>query len=232
MLIICDHSDDDTEVTSTSDAQHAQLAQLHLAVDQLFPGRKRCNTRSLIHALIDLGQVTAMQCAWSACVIPQTPLAPAGRSAACATIDHIVALNDGGSDHWSNLQLLHNTCNNRKGALFTDERRARLSMQSRQRWKDPAYREKTAAHAAFGGRSAEARAKRSQAMKKHWSDPARKAAHLVNYPRGDDHWMNKPGARDPVRCTCGKVCKGLAALRQHQTKMGCAAGGDDLVNSV
>lgn len=193
---------------------------LHDQVDHLFPGVKRRLQRTLLHALIDLGHVTVIKCMWDRCVIPDQALTPEGRRNTSVTFDHTLALNDGGTDDWRNIQLMHFTCNTRKGALFTDERREKLSETLKQRWADPEYRAKMSRSQRESQRRPETVAKRSSSMKAHWSDPQRRAQHIASYARGEDHWLNKPGARDLINCeVCGRPCKGIAARTQHMTKM-------------
>lgn len=160
------------------------LQELHDHVKSLFPGEKQRLTRTLVHALIDLKQITKICCAWDQCVLPGIPLAPSGIHRDSITIDHIIALGDDGTDDWSNIQLMHHTCNMRKGAKFTDERRAKISAASKVKWQDPEYRAKTAAAALAGNLTPEVSAKRRASMKAHWADPERRAQHLAAIAAG------------------------------------------------
>jgi 5-methylcytosine-specific restriction endonuclease McrA len=114
---------------------------LHQMVDAYFSRHKRRMLRALVHALVDLGQVTSLACQWDKCVLPGVPMEPSGRGPACISLDHIIALENGGSDRPENLQLLHNTCNNRKASIFSDSRRAIMSGYAQRRWRDPKYRD-------------------------------------------------------------------------------------------
>lgn len=160
-------------------------ADLHAQVIDLFPGEKRCLQRILLHALIDLGHVTVIKCMWKQCVIPDQPLTAEGKRKSSVTWDHTVAVNDGGTDDWRNVQLMHFTCNTRKGALFTDERRVKIGEATRRRWADPDERAKMTEAATAAIRRPEVAAKKSEAMKRHWADPERRAAHTARLARGD-----------------------------------------------
>jgi len=142
--------------------------------------------RILVHALIDLEQITSLDCMWSLCVLPGIPLSPAGTRKACATLDHIQARTNGGSDHWRNVQLLHHTCNMRKSHDFTEEHRQKISDAVRKRWQDPEYRATVAPKVAAKLRDPEVRKRKSEAMKRHWADPERKAQHSAKLARGED----------------------------------------------
>lgn len=157
---------------------------LHAQVDYLFPGDRRWLTRILVHALIDLKQVTTLECAWEKCVLPGVPFEPAGMRKACVTLDHIQARTNGGEDHWNNTQLLHHTCNMRKGHNFTEEHRQKISDSVRKRWQDPEYRATVQVKIAEKIRSSESRKRQSEAMKRHWADPERKAKHSAAVKRG------------------------------------------------
>jgi hypothetical protein len=150
---------------------------MYTQIDVLFPGDKRTLMRALIYALIDLGQITEIKCAWTECVLPDQPLEPAGTRRACATLDHIKARTNGGTDHWTNLQLMHHTCNMRKSHDFTESHRRKVSDSVKKRWQDPTYREKIIEKTTAGNRTEAARAKRSASMKAHWADPERRAKH-------------------------------------------------------
>lgn len=193
-------------------------ADLHAQVDALFPGRRNL-ARPLLHALIDLGHVTEIRCMWDQCVLPGVPFTPANRSRKdSVSLDHIVALSNGGTDDWRNFQLLHYTCNMRKGAVYTDERRARVSAAGIERWADPEYRAKVMARAAFGGRTQEARDKRREAMIRHWADPERRAAHQSRLARGERHRIARP---DTPCDSCDRVFKGLSGVKTHKIRTGC-----------
>jgi hypothetical protein len=194
-------------------------SDLHAQVDVLFPGAKHRLKRALVHALIDLGQVTSFECSWKDCVLPGVPLAPSGRFNDSTTLDHDEAIADGGSDDWRNIQLMHHTCNMRKGALFTETRRELISEAVRQRWQDPAYHARMAAATAAGNRTPEANDKRSASMRLHWSDPERAAKHNAGRLRGDAHWTRRPESKTPTACDiCGQVCRGVSAMHLHQTR--------------
>jgi hypothetical protein len=165
---------------------------LHSHVAELFPGDKRVLQRILLHALIDLGQVTKLECAWENCALPNTSLKPAGKRGACVTFDHTVDRMSGGPDHWRNILLMHHTCNTRKGAVFTPERRAKISAKVRERWQDPAYAQRVIDKSAEVLRTNGSSQRKSEAMKRHWADPERKAAHAAKLSRGES-WRKARG---------------------------------------
>jgi len=144
--------------------------RLHQDADKLLIGPKRTFQRIIVHSLIDLEYITSLTCAWESCVLPGVPLAASGRTLDGFTIDHIIAINDGGTDRPENIQLLHHTCNMRKGAIFTEERRAKIAEKTKLRWNDPAYR------------NAMATRTRSQEEHEH---------RVAGAQRGDDHWKRR-----------------------------------------
>jgi hypothetical protein len=181
------------------------ISDLHEQVSTLFTGPKSSRERSLIHAMIDLGHITEFVCSWEHCVLPGVPLGPShrGKRRDSVTFDHTLARVDGGTDHWSNLRLMHHTCNMRKSHAFGAQVRERISDGPRDRWKnDPAYREQMIdgakarwADPEYNERVSdrirealntdEMRQRRSESMRRHWADPEKRAKRLNNYPRGD-----------------------------------------------
>lgn len=159
--------------------------ELHAMVLVLWVGDKQRMRRALVHALIDLDQVTHFNCTWEHCVLPNQPLTPSGRFRDSVTFDHTIAKTDGGDDHWQNITLMHHTCNMRKGAEFTQERRAKIGEKLRERWQDPTFREETIKKVAKAINADGMRERKSEAMKRHWADPERKAAHTAKLARGD-----------------------------------------------
>lgn len=133
---------------------------LYEDVERLFPNWKSVSERALLYAMIDVGHVTDLSCTWEHCVLPGVPLAPRGGGVKkdSMTFDHTVARVDGGTDHWSNLRLMHYTCNMRKAHAMSPEVRAKIADSSRKKWKDPEYRDRMVT-----------------AMKAKWADPEYKA---------------------------------------------------------
>lgn len=149
--------------------------------------------RMLTHALIELGAVTKLVCAHSQCRRVTREFQPKHkdlpRNLSTMSIDHIEERCAGGLDLPQNLRLVHFSCNSSR--KLTDAQKEKISRASKERWKDPDYYSRVTAAAAAGNRTPEASAKRSASMKKHWADPEKKAIHLKNLSRGDNHWQRK-----------------------------------------
>lgn len=191
---------------------------LHSQVELLFPGEKRSLIRMLVHALIDLGQITEIKCAWVQCVLPDVPLAPAGRGRACVTLDHIIATANGGTDDWRNGQLVHFTCNARKAHVFTLEMRQRIGEQTRLRWQDPKQRANILEKVGASLKREDVRERKRVAMKQHWSDPEKKAQHTASLLRGDAHRAARSHHVPTVCDVCGKIYKTPGAAKGHKTR--------------
>lgn len=162
------------------------MDELYEDIERLFPNWKSVSERALLYAMIDMGHVTDLSCSWEHCVLPGAPLAPRGGGVKkdSLTFDHTVARIDGGTDHWSNLRLMHYTCNMRKGHAMGDATRRRMSDATKRRWEDPEYSEKVRDRITQRLNDEDVREKRSAAMKAHWADPAKRAAHAAQLPRG------------------------------------------------
>lgn len=188
---------------STLDEEYYDC-MLHERVNDLFPGDKSTSERALLHAMIDLGHVTNWSCQWEHCVLPGIPVGPRkrGKNRDSVTFDHTIARVDGGHDHWSNLRLMHHTCNMRKSHAFGEATRKKIGDSSRKLWEDPEYRslmtdgmrahwadpeykERTSARIREGKRTPEGQQRSSESMKKAWANPEKKAKRVANYPRGE-----------------------------------------------
>lgn len=89
---------------------------------------------AIIHALIDAGRVTKIECQMPVCQRSTRDFAKSGRRGQgdLLVIDHIVQRQDGGSSRIENLRLAHLSCNSgwrkgRPGVVFTEEVKARIS---------------------------------------------------------------------------------------------------------
>lgn len=87
----------------TRDDLHDTVASLRIS---------RASTRVAIHALIELGQITAIACAHDACQRPSRDFTiGTGRHADAISLDHILPQHLGGSDLPANVRLAHFACN-------------------------------------------------------------------------------------------------------------------------
>lgn len=204
----------------------AQKDRLHAELEALTPAAARARhwQRMVIHALIELEQVTRLECAYEDCSLESRLFGGFGsREKDILTIDHIISKSDGGTDLPSNLQLMHHRCNSVKGqidALKNDSVRARISETSRARWQDPTYVEKARVAQSRAQQRPDVVARKSASMRASWADPEVGARRAANTSKSDGHWSRVPGGRDPEQCPqCPKVCVGSTGLKQHMTKM-------------
>lgn len=96
-------------------------------------------TYSIVHALIDAGRVTAIECQITKCKRESRKFAASGHRGQgdLLTIDHIVPRYEGGSSRIENLRLAHLSCNSgwrsgKKGKPHSQETRDRLSQVMKQ----------------------------------------------------------------------------------------------------
>lgn len=166
-------------------------AQLHDELDRLVnvDGIKVTANRGIIsmvgHALIELGLLTSIECAYPDCKQSTRKFhrqpGKRGGGPLWINLDHVIEVQDGGTDLPSNLQFLHGACNGSKGSKAfhaNPKRKQAMSDGLRKRWEDPDYREKVGAGIAAAFARPESIEKRSNSMKKHWSDPERKKKHV------------------------------------------------------
>lgn len=69
--------------------------------------------KTILHAKVDLGQLTDLTCAHPSCRLPGVPFpkkASRGQRD-CLSLDHIVPQRDGGSHRPGNLRIVHGACN-------------------------------------------------------------------------------------------------------------------------
>ena len=147
-------------------------ALLHRQVEQVKINKWN---RMLIHALIELELVIALECAYHACQFDSREFDFSGsthRHPRGLTIDHKISRAAGGSDLPQNLQLLHFACNSIKAGSedITPARRERQAEASRRRWKTD--RDTMLATFSKAARTPEALAKRSDSMRAYHADPA------------------------------------------------------------
>lgn len=176
---------------------------LHAEVERLLPleDTRRSPHRMIIHALIDLGLITVLECQYDRCVLSSAEFGVHGKNVRgqrdALTIDHIINLSQGGTDRPENLQLVHWACNVAKGtrdANSDPELKQRHSDGMSRRWREDAdYRERMSKRVV----SDEERQKRSESMKRHWADPDKRAAHSASLARGDD-WHAAREVNDDV----------------------------------
>jgi len=182
--------------------------ELHVAFEELLDGRRRGTTRALVHALIDLGFVTSLNCSWQGCVLLGVPLASEGKTDAGLTFDHSIAVSDGGSDRPENIRLLHFRCNMVKGSSYTTGRREALSVAGKHNWQDPRYRAKVIEAARNGSLKPEVVSRKSEAMKRSWRNPDTIAKRKQTQEARD---------KTPTMCECGAgPFLGLYGLHRHR----------------
>lgn len=129
-------SDDVRRRRRLKDRLHAELEEYELGVQQ----------RILIHALIECGRVTAIECQYGDCQLgtrrfPRRLSGPArGRYKhdAGLVVDHIMSWRYGGSHRPENLQLLHAICNSRKAVREDADHRERWEKEDNRRWAEEA----------------------------------------------------------------------------------------------
>lgn len=118
---------------------------LHQELEALMPSNvKRC----LIHALIDLGIITKLECMWDDCICETRKFScHEGRAhPLMLTIDHIVERCEGGDDRPSNLRIMHHRCNSALGsrnAIIRTPHKERKLPRGDEHWtRKPENREK------------------------------------------------------------------------------------------
>lgn len=194
---------------------------LHQQVDDLV-GSWRSEQRMVIHALIDLGRVTAIECDYEKCSLDSRAFTPTGPgngrwNHAGLTIDHIIALADGGTDRSENLRLMHWICNVSLGTSQgrnRPEARARSAEVMRARWEDQTYRDKMRASSG----TEESREKRRDSMQQKWQEPGYRERMSESARAG---WRE---SRDvsPTMCNCGQgPFKGVSGVKLHQKGKNC-----------
>lgn len=114
---------------------------LHRQVQALAHTNWRC--RAILHAMIDAGTLTKMECQLPECFMDNRAFdvqtRGRGHNAKGLVIDHIVPRLQGGSDRPENLRAIHATCNvaRARGWKMTAEGRAKISeaIKARGGWK-------------------------------------------------------------------------------------------------
>ena len=194
----------------------ADRDHLHDEIDRLLASpdsyrsrsRTRVLQRALAHALVDLGYVNEIVCAYADCVYPSREFTEEVLAGNSLSLDHIVRRSAGGSDRPDNYQLMHLRCNAVKGQREACEDPAvieRIRSASTDRWKDPQYRQRVSQAVRDGNNRPEVVARKSAAMKARWADPAHRAARAAN---------RKP--RVPAEChLCGQICASPQGLGLH-----------------
>lgn len=123
-------------------------AQLHDALDALVTTEKRPLVRIVGHALIALGLLTELECAYEDCVLPSRVFSMHDGvkryDKASPTVDHVIELWDGGTDRPENLRLVHFACNSSKSMKMRVAHDARylekLSQTMQEKWQEPKFR--------------------------------------------------------------------------------------------
>lgn len=161
--------------------------ELHAELDRLLVYQHRRRDLSIAgHALIELGLLNEVRCAYEECIMDSDEFDPfeTGRIRLRKTIslDHVIPVFMGGSDHPGNLRLIHFGCNASRGAKDYWSQPAARAMQVERladRWKDPEYRAQMIAVSS----SPEKSEKQRKSMLAHWSDPERAARHAATFRR-------------------------------------------------
>ena len=93
---------------------------------------------TILHAMIDSGQITEFICQATDCKMPTREFIKKGPrgSPGLLVIDHIVPRRQNGSHHIRNLRIMHNACNagwrkGHTGSFHTEETKERLRETSR-----------------------------------------------------------------------------------------------------
>lgn len=149
--------------------------ELHDALDALVTTTNRPLVRVVGHALIALGLMTKLECAYEECILPTREFSPHDGTLrwdkAGPTVDHVIELWDGGTDRPKNLRLVHSACNTSKSIKIRLSRNSAWTDKMRQaaaaRWQDPEFRKKRAA----AMQPDEVRARISQGVKNIPSKP-------------------------------------------------------------
>jgi len=148
-------------------------------------GPKRVWVRMLVLALHQLGYVPKLECMWEDCLFESRAFEQGARNPLALSIDHIINISDGGTDHLSNLRVLHFYCNSKRGgqdAMARPNARAAIGAATGKRWADDDGTFRTKMDAA--AHTPEANEKRRIAMRAHWADPEKKAKHATASARG------------------------------------------------
>jgi len=142
-----------------------------------------------IHALIDLGQITALECQWERCressrvftPYPVKRLEPGesfNRDKLRIAIDHITPIFYGGSDRPDNLHVVHQTCNQIKSIRReprSSEVRQAISFGQAQAWADDDGTRRQ--RLVELNRDEETNAKRAESLRRYYADPENKRRH-------------------------------------------------------
>lgn len=117
-----------------------RVEELHLEVDTF---TFTWTHRALLHAMIDLGRVTALECQWPECRYPGQPFTKNNTKGAPLrpSFDHIDPRHKGGLDRIENLRIVHGGCNSswRRGLIgsfHTPESRRLVADRARQQHAD------------------------------------------------------------------------------------------------
>lgn len=115
-----------------------ERSELHRQIDQ--QGIGDWHVRALLHALVDLGHITKLECQLPECPLDSREFVPrtGGRGqwgGKGIVVDHIHPQLQGGSDRVENLRILHMSCNCRRsrGQKRSDEVRAKISAAAKAR---------------------------------------------------------------------------------------------------
>lgn len=93
----------------------SDVALLHAQVDELEAQGANWQRIMVVHALIDAGYTTVIECAMPRCIYDSREFDPNVRSLALS-IDHITPLSQGGTHHADNLRIAHLGCNSAAAA--------------------------------------------------------------------------------------------------------------------
>lgn len=169
--------------------------ELHDALDELIPAgtQRRSTTRIIGHALIELGVVTKLECAWDDCIMESRAFEPyyacgtgQARNHAVISVDHVLSTRDGGSDLPDNIQFVHFGCNSAKGGRDARANPDVVQAHSdgmKRMWKDPDKRRARIESVTESQNRPEVKQRKSSAMAQYWdtlspedrSDRARRA---------------------------------------------------------
>lgn len=91
-------------------------AVLHDQIDAL--GLAMWRSRALLHAMVDAGAISTLECQLPDCKMPHRGFLPregqTGSRAMSIVVDHILPRACGGGDRLDNLRILHDACNVRR----------------------------------------------------------------------------------------------------------------------
>lgn len=144
--------------------------------------------RMVILALRELGLLTTLECAWEECPFPSRSFDPSQRNLRLE-IDHIISQRRGGTEHPTNLRLVHRWCNGTRSAreMAADaNHRIQLSEKAQERWANSQeYRDHMQAR--WDGDAGKAHTNK---MQEHWADPIKRERHAQAI-RDGNRWIHR-----------------------------------------